>query len=511
MLLRKHLLNGVLTSLEQPPLERVLYLNFSAPNREGKEVIKTLVLETMGRHSNLILLDTVSGENKRTILGSLKPVSPSINRRRTILPHHNYTPPPLQDKLHPFALSYEAFVEEISHFEGQQAESIIINSIQGISPFLSREIIARAGVSLVSKESAQLLWNALDELIQIYSSRHWEPTLLCDNEGNPVDFCAFKPLQSFKGRFRFVPSISSLLDEFYTYLEKIEGEKNLQSILNHHVDQALKKSRRKEKVQSDELEEAKKADRFKLLGDLIILHLRTIPAKTKEIYLDNLYSPEGEKIKVSLEPQLSPTLNAQRYFKKYRKARQGEKQISKRLAQTRQEIAYLESVRFSMEKADLPTLQEIKEELEEAGFLPAKKKPPLQKKTSHFNPLKYYTSQGEEIYLGRNNRQNEHLVHKFAAKTDLWLHVKDIPGAHVIIRSENPSPETVREAALLAAYYSKGAGSSNVAVDYTFVKNIKRHPAGKPGMVIYTNFKTIFVTPEEQLLRPLLSKNSGTQ
>lgn len=505
MLLRKHLLNGVLTSLEQPPLERVLYLHFSAPNREGKEVIKTLVLETMGRHSNLILLDTVSGGNTRTILGALKPVAPSINRRRTILPHYNYTPPPLQDKLHPFALSYDAFIEEISRFEGQQAESVLIKSIQGISPFLSREIIARAGVSLVSKESARRIWNALEELIQIYSSGFWEPTLLCDNEGNPADFSAFKPLQSFNGHFRFVPSISSLLDEFYAYREKKEGEKNLRSILNHHVDQALKKSRRKEKVQSEELEEAKKADRFKLLGDLIILNLKTIPQKTMEIYLDNLYSPGREKIKVNLDPQLSPALNAQRYFKKYRKARQGEKQISARLAQTRQEIAYLESVRFSLEKADLPTLQEIKEELEETGFLPARKKHPLQKKTGHFNPLKYYASQGEEILIGRNNRQNEHLVHKFAAKTDLWLHVKDMPGAHVIIRSVNPSPETIREAALLAAYYSKGAGSSNVAVDYTFVKNIKRHPAGQPGMVIYTNFKTIFVTPEEQLLRPLLA------
>ena len=297
------------------------------PRTEGKEVIKTLVLETMGRHSNLILLDTVSGEIQEPFRG-FETGSPSINRRRTILPHYNYTPPPLQDKLHPFALSYDAFIEEISRFEGQQAESVLIKSIQGISPFLSREIIARAGVSLVSKESARRIWNALEELIQIYSSGFWEPTLLCDNEGNPADFSAFKPLQSFNGHFRFVPSISSLLDEFYAYREKKEGEKNLRSILNHHVDQALKKSRRKEKVQSEELEEAKKADRFKLLGDLIILNLKTIPQKTMEIYLDNLYSPGREKIKVNLDPQLSPALNAQRIFLKNTVKRAREKNKS---------------------------------------------------------------------------------------------------------------------------------------------------------------------------------------
>ncbi len=496
MLLRKHLLNGVLTSLEQPLLERVLYLNFSAPNREGKEVTKTLVLEIMGRHSNLILLDTVSEENKRIILGALKPISPLLNRRRTILPHHNYSPPPLQDKLHPFALSYQAFVEEMSRFEGQPVESAVMENIRGISPFLAREIAARAETSTVSKEAAPSLWHALEKLMQIYTSKEWKPALLCDKEGNPIDFSAFQPLQPFEGSFRLVHSISRLLDEFFQYREKIVGEKTLRASLNQHLEQALKKSRRKEKVRSKELEEAKKADQLRLFGELIILHLKKIPEKTKEIYLENLYSAEGEKIKVTLDPQISPASNAQRYFRKYRKARQGEIKISERLAEAHQEIAYLESVRFSMEKADLPILQEIKEELEEAGFLPVKKKPQLPKKAPRFSPLQYHSSRGEEIYVGRNNRQNEHLVHKFAAKTDLWLHVKDIPGAHVIIRSKDPHDETVREAALLAAYYSKGADSSNVAVDYTQVKNIKRHPAGKPGMVTYTNYKTIFVTPK---------------
>lgn len=505
MLLRKHLIGGVLISLEQPPLERILYLNFSAPNREGKEVIKTLVLEMMGKHSNLILLDTASAENKRNILGAIKPVSPLVNRRRTILPHCNYFPPPLQDKFHPFALNYEAFASEMIRFEGQDAKSALINNIQGISPFLAGEIVARAEAMYISKETVRPLWNALEKLLNIYSDKRWEPTLIYTKEGTPADFSAFKPVQFFEGSFRFVPSISMLLDEFYQFREKSEGKKNLLQLLNQHLEQALKKCRHKEKVQLRELEEAKKADQLRLCGELILLHLKNIPPKTAEIFLENLFQ-DGEKIKISLDPGISPASNAQRYFKKYRKARQGEKKISERLSQTRQEIAYIESVLFSMEKADLPTLQEIKEELEEAGLL-RKKMSPLQKKTTHFNPLRYYSSLGEEIIIGRNNRQNEYLVHKVAAKTDFWLHVKDMPGAHVIIKSNNPSAETIAEAALLAAYHSKGAGSSNVAVDYTQVKNIKRHPAGRPGMVIYTNYKTIFVTPKEQLIRKLLDKH----
>ena len=300
MLLRKHLMNGMLISLEQPPLERVLYLNFSAPNREGKEVIKTLVLEIMGKHSNLILLDTASKENKRIILGAIKPISPLVNRRRIILPHYNYSPPPLQDKLHPFALSYDTFVKEMSSLERQPAKSAILKNIQGISPFLAEEIVTRAGVSSISKETARPLWNALEKLVQIYVYKRWEPTLICDSEGgNLIDFSAFKPLQTDQSSLRSVPSISELLDNFYQFKDKSEEKKNLQRFLNQHLEQALKKSKKKEKAQMEELAEAKKADQLRLCGELILLHLKNIPAKVKEVTLENLYS-NGKKFKSPL-------------------------------------------------------------------------------------------------------------------------------------------------------------------------------------------------------------------
>ena len=508
MLLRKHLLGGLLISLEQPPLERVLYLNFSAPNREGKEVIKTLVLEVMGKHSNLILLDAPAKEGGKMILGAIKPVSPNINRIRTILPHHHYSPPPLQEKLHPFALSYEVFVNEPDLSAGEPLEQALIENIQGISPFLAKETAARAGSGFLSDKTAKQVWNALQELMEIYITKNWAPTLISDQAGNPSDYSAFKPSQPITGQLRGHPSISKVLDEFYQFKEKNDAKKALTGLLNQQLSQMLKKIIKKEKAQLQELKEAKNAEQLKLCGELIILHLQKIPPRASEINLTNLYGSDNEEVKVSLDPRLNPALNAQRYFKLYRKARQAEKKMTERLEQTRQEITYLESVSFSIEKADYPALLEIKDELEEAGFLAVRGKPgpPPQKKTALFNPHRYYASLGEEIYVGKNNRQNEHLVQKFAFKTDLWLHVKDIPGAHVIIRSRNPGGETIREAALLAAYYSKASGSSNVPVDFTQVKNIKRHPAGKPGMVIYTNHKTIYVTPEEQLLRPILTR-----
>lgn len=508
MLLRKHLVNGIIISLEQPPLERVLYLNFSVINESGKEVQKTLAAEIMGRHSNIILLNTPDEEGKQTILGTIKPVPPSINRFRTLMPHHTYFPPPAQEKLHPYALNYEFFQHELRRSQGKPTSRFLLENIQGLSPFLADEIAVRAKKPLLedlTESSTRLLWEKMQELFQIYTEKKWEPTLLPGDLGDPLDYSVINPAGKSAKNKRGYSSISVLLDDYYDHKERVEAIDSLYSTLSRQVEQSLKKCRSKEKKQLLELKKSKEADYYRKCGELILMNLYQIPPKSREINLDDIYSEQGEKIKIELDPRISPSLNAQRYFKKYRKARQGEKKISGTLEGTQNEIAYLESVLYFMQKDDLQSLLEIKEELEEAGYLPRENKPYQRKKPS-FNPIVITASGGEEICIGRNNRQNAYLVGNFASKTDLWLHVKDMPGAHVIIRSVNPHENTIKEAALLAAYYSRGVHSSNVPVDYTQVKYVRRIPGAKPGMVTYKNQKTIYVTPDEKVIQPLLKQ-----
>jgi predicted ribosome quality control (RQC) complex YloA/Tae2 family protein len=316
-------------------------------------------------------------------------------------------------------------------------------------------------------------------------------------------------VQATGSHCRSFNSISSILDELYEFKEKEEKRQNLFAMLTRNVEQAVKKTRKKETVQLLELEAAGKADYYRQCGELILMNLKDIPVRSREVELENIFSEQGGMINISLDPRLSPPLNAQRYFRKYRKARQGEKIISENLEQTRQEISYLESVLFSLQKADLQTLREIRDELEETGYLTVPQKPRYPKQAATFNPLKFISSRGEEIFVGRNNRQNEYLVQRFATGTELWFHVKDLPGAHVIVRPGVPHEKTIHEAALLAAYFSRGAHSSNVPVDYTQIKNVRRLPGGKPGMVTYTNYKTLYVTPDEQNLRPLLAQHKA--
>ncbi len=505
MLLRKHLGGGRLVSVEQPPLERMLYLHFLATNEQGREAPKTLVAEIMGRHSNLILIDSRAQE-KPKILGCLKPVPAALNRYRAILPNQPYDPPPLQDKLHPFALNYAYFQQEVLQQEGTRIEAFFLDHFQGFSPFLAREIASRAGMDVLTASAAPLLWEKLQELMAIYTSAAWQPTLQQNLAGLPEDYFAFKPHQKLAGTFRFFSSMSQLLDEFFEHKERSEAKTGLYRYLHQLVAQQLEKTRRKEKKQQKELAETDRAEEYRRLGELLYLNIQAVPPKSRQFEAKDPYEQSGSSILIPLDPGISPSQNAQRYFKKYRKAKQGAKEISRQLKKTRQEINYLESVLFAVEKADLDSLGEIREELEEAGYLQRRQAEPREKKERIQKPLSFMSSQGETILVGRNNRQNDELSLRLAAKTDYWLHAKNIPGAHVIIRSSNPQEATLVEAALLAAHFSRASRSSKVPIDYTRVKNLRRIPGPRPGMVTYSNYKTLYVTPDEKTMAPLLGR-----
>ncbi len=504
MLLRKYLTGASIVSLEQPPLERVLKIHFRVVNLQGGEGQKTLLAEIMERRSNLILLDAPDAEGKQLILGAVKAVPPYLNRVRTILPRHIYTPPPVQDKLHPLALDYNFFLEEAAQAEGRPVTDFLLDKIRGLSPFIAREISARSGHHTVSKEAAPLIWQQMHKLLQEAMENHWEPTMLCSKTGVPQDYAAFKPKQQPQDMIlRPYQSMSKLLDDFFHEQEQKEEREGLKQLILRQAQQHLQKARKKEKKQLEELGHAEKAEQYRLHGELLKSHLHNIPEKAAFVHLPNIYNEKEETIKIPLDPSLSPSANAQRYFKKYRKALNTEKEISARLLATRQEIKYLESVLFSAENSGRQELLEIRAELEEAGYLPRRLKKTNQEKETPFKPLRYITVEGEEILVGRNNRQNDLLL-RGASATDLWFHAKDMPGAHVILKGANPGEKAVEAAALLAAGHSRGGHSTNVPVDYTRVKNVRRLPGAGPGMVTYTGYRTLFVTPDREKLAALL-------
>ncbi len=505
MLLRKHLVGGLLVSLRQPELERVVYLDFEVSDEQGSNVKKTLVAEIMGRNSNLILLNNPDPEGKQAILGVLKPISSSLNRFRTLLPRQVYIPPPLQDKLHPLALDYQHFSELTSQSENTPTRDFLLQNLRGLSPFVADEIAKRARTPKIVPGSAKKIWEELQKILQTYLKGSWEPTLICGKDENPQDFSAIKPLGNSTTHYYSRESMSKVLDEYYDFKEKVEGRKKIREFLQQQVKQKLEKNLKKEKKQLEELEKARKAEHYRLCGELININIGKIQPRTKNVSLENIFNEEKEELLIPLDPSLSASQNAQRYFRQYRKANQGIKKIKQQLGRTRQEAHYLESILFALEYADFDTLEEIKEELQEGGYLPRHDKAPSSSKVhSKATPIKCVSSTGAEIFIGRNNRQNDYLTLRFATKNDYWFHVKDLPGAHVIVRSGPPSPATIEEAALLAAHFSRGTDSSNVAVDYAPIKNVRRHPIGKPGMVTYKNHRTVFVTPEKRKLSHLL-------
>lgn len=511
MLLRKHLKNALPLSVEQPPLERVLYLHFSSLSEEGREIVITLAAEIMGRHSNIILLSPAEGResSSKVIIGAVKSIPSSINRYRTILPHYYYYPPPKQQKLHPFALDYEYFHQMLSSYQGEKAEKVLLQNIQGLSPFLCSEIAARAKTDYIKENSIPSLWEKLQEIIKLYERGKWKPTLICDKDGAPMDYAALNTVQEEKAPVRrSFNSMSMALDEYYSHVQNKEEQKNLYALLLQKVEQNINKLEQKEKILLKELDETQKADYYRTCGDLLFSFLKDVPSSAGEVYLDNIFEPGKGKIKIPLDPSLSPSLNAQAYYKKYRKAQQGRKKIKEQLDLTRQEKTYLQSVLLALKNSDLQNLRETRDELQESGYLPPPSKKIEQKPEPSYKPMKFISSQNEEIYVGKNNRQNDYLVQQFAPKNALWFHVKDLPGAHVVVPLEDPQEETVKEAALLAAYFSKGASSANVPVDFTRIKYVKRIPKGKPGAVTYKNYRTLYVTPDEDLLNPLLNRKS---
>ena len=483
MLLRKWIGNAKLIAIRQPGMERVLLFDFETTNDFGDTVAVTLAAEIMGRYSNLILI----GPDGR-IVDSVRRVGADRSSLRQILPGLFYENPPAQDRVDLIEQGAGAVCERLfSSPRDIDLAKLLQETVEGASPILCRELVHRAffGQSLLRSEACSAQREALQGVLTALAEqvRRGEsvPTMVLTPEGEPKDF-SFLPIEQYDDAMKTAgyPRISELLDAFYGELC----------------------------AQKEELIACRDRDRLRRCGDLLSASLYRLEKGMASVTLDNYFDESGGQITIELDPRLTPVQNVQKYYKDYRRADTAERMLKDLIAQGEQELAYLETVYDLMTRARTEEeLNAIRAELAEGGYLRAA--PGVRRKQENrLPPLRYRSSDGFVILSGRNNLQNDRLTLRESRGNDIWFHVQKIPGSHTVLLSEGREipNRSLTEAAVIAAVNSKARHSSKVPVDYTMIKNVKKQPGGKPGMVIYENFRTAVVDPDEILAERLAEK-----
>lgn len=495
MLLRKHLIGGTIAGLEFSGYERIIGLLVEADDELGDKSIKKLIIEIMGRHSNIILLNE-SGK----IIDAIKHVDQEVNRVREIMPARTYILPPAQDKITPSGLDVQGFILSIRNDE-RPLSKILLSAVSGLSPVLCREICFRAGLEpdvgpkYLSDPQIQALMETMKHLIDCWEQETYTPCVVVDNTGKPVDFHAVSLTQY--GKVEAFTGVSEAIDRFHKAREMKEHIRNKGADLIHLVKTNLERCEKKIRIHVATLEENADLDQFRLYGELITANIYNLRKGMSHCSLLNYYAGDEAYLEITLDENRTPQENAQWYFKKYNKAKTAYAYASEQLKLSRRELDYLENVLYTLEEADSSeSIEEIREELREQGYI---HKTNLRKKnSSKSRPFVFTSSEGYPIWVGRNNMQNDELTLKFAKPGDMWLHTKNIPGSHVIVRIPEPIPDkTLLEAAAMAAWFSRARNSARVEVDYTRVKYVRKPSGAKPGMVIYVNYNTVIVDPAE--------------
>ncbi|MBL5766637.1 NFACT family protein [Heyndrickxia sporothermodurans] len=483
MLLRKHLEGYFIENIYQAGLDRVMIFEIKGRNEIGDISYKQLFVEIMGRHSNVILVD----KEKNMIIDSIKHVPSFINSYRTILPGEEYVFPPKQDKTNPLHLTEDEIVRKLDFNSGKMDKQLVEN-FSGLSPLLAKEIVHRAG--LVNRTTIP---KAMMDVMKDISTYNNCPTII--QTANKEAFY-FIPITYLNGETKSYRTISEMLDRFY--FGKAERDRVKQQ--GHDLERFIKNEREKNETKIEKLKatllEAENAERYQLFGELLTANLHLVKRGMSEIEVINYYDENARMVKILLDPRKTPSGNAQSYFSKYQKAKTALVIVQEQIEKAREEMKYFDSLLQQMESASPKDIEEIRMELAEEGYIRLKQKRGNKAKVQKITLETYTASDGTEILVGKNNIQNDYLTNKVAGKDDVWLHTKDIPGSHVVIRSKNPSTETIVEAANLAAYYSKAKDSSSVPVDYTKVRYVKKPNGAKPGFVIYEQQQTIYVTPD---------------
>ncbi|HET7658404.1 MAG TPA: NFACT RNA binding domain-containing protein [Bacillales bacterium] len=491
MFLRKHLDGSLVESIEQHDVERIVTIDLKTTDEIGDIRYKTLVIEIMGRHSNIILLD----RERNLILDSIKHLPPSVNSYRTVLPGQPYVGPPPQNKTNPLEVDRETFLKKID-YNGGHLDRQLVEKFSGLSPLVAKEIVQRAGIA-----NRETLPTAFFELQRELNENAYKPQMVTADNGKA--FFSVVDLTHLNGEKKAFESVSVMLDRYY--FGKAERDRvrqqahDLERLLENERDKNAKKIKKLEKT----LEDAEKAKRHQLFGELLTAHMHELRRGDTEAEVVNYYDENGAKVKIPLDPQKTPSENAQNYFRKYNKAKNSVAVVHEQIEKAKEEIRYFEGLLQQMESAAPRDVEEIRAELEEEGYIKKRKVSKKKKLSDKPNLETYISSEGIEMLVGKNNKQNEYLTNRLARANETWLHTKDIPGSHVVIRSSAFGEATLLEAANLAAYFSKSKYSSSVPVDYTEIRHVRKPSGAKPGYVIYDHQQTLFVTPDEELVMKL--------
>ncbi|ANS75006.1 hypothetical protein AWM70_10655 [Paenibacillus yonginensis] len=508
MLLRKHCEGGVIEQVSQVGMERIIHLDLRQRDELGDTSRKRIIIELMGRHSNLILVDPATG----TQLDGIHHVTPSISSYRVVMPGFAYTEPPQQNKLNPLETDKTRFLELLQSAAEPAEPQWLVEAFSGLSPLLAQELLIRAaqarqadpGGSEAADAFEQSLWNAFSEVMEQIRSGRFEPTSGDNAKGksifSAVDLTIIKPDTK-----RSYETISLCMEDYYgDKAERDTVKQKVGDLLRFLQNERSKNIKKLSNLQKD-LDDAEDAEKYKVWGELLLPSLHLITKGQTEVELVNYYDEEQGMIRVPLDPLLTPSENAQRYFKKYNKFKNSLAVIDEQLKKTHEEIAYMDELLQQLAFASMNDIEEIREELTTQGYLRDRgRKNGKKKKKDHRPTLHVYTSsEGIEMVVGKNNLQNEYITNRLGTPNDTWLHTKDIPGSHVLIRAHSFSDATLEEAAQLAAYFSQAKESSSVPVDCTLIRHVRKPSGAKPGFVIYDHQRTLFVTPDEQLVKSL--------
>lgn len=484
MLLRKHLQGGRITQISQKDSERIIEISLETLNELGFTMSKKLIFEIMGKHSNITLVDIASGK----IIDSIKRVSFDVNRVRQILPGMIYEYPPEQDKI-PFS---EITAKQLVALPADGKS--ILRAAGGISPAFAEELALRGG-----KARSEYLSSVLEAIDTGDFGESGGARVYVDGNGVPVDFYAF-PLSQLEESCEILTfdSLSQAMEFYFGKKASSNQGRQKSHDLIKSVNAQLDKMYLKKKRLSEDLLRAENSEDLRLFGELLTANLHLVAPGAKSVEVTNYY--DGSKVSIPLDVKLSPSKNAQRYFKKYGKAKTAIKEKQIQLAENDEEIKYLESVLSFLENTeDVAEIESLRAELVETGYVRRRKQAGgFKEKKYKPAPYRYTLSNGMGVLVGRNNKENDYLTFKLAGNKDLWLHTKDIPGSHVIVESAGAELDeaSIWEAAAIAAYHSKARTSENVPVDYVPIKFVKKPSGAKPGMVIFTNNRTVYVTPK---------------
>ena len=506
MLLRKHLTGGRIVDLRQPPMERLVDITLDCTDEMGEPVQKHLILELMGRNSNLILC---GGDGR--VLDCLRRVDFEMSEKRQVLPGLFYQDPPMLEKENPVTAPLEAIVEKLEALEGQKRfDKWLLDTFGGLSPLICRELSYELFGDIeveIGELSLETRRAAAEKLYEKFQALTDAPVpVMLRKEGKPSDF-SFRPIAQY-GTYletEIFESFSKLLDGYYTDRDHADRMRQKTQTIHKAIVNLRDRTARKLEIQRKELAATLDRERLRQLGDIVTANLHAICRGQVRLTAVDFYDPEMKEIDIPLSPQISPQQNAAKFYKDYNRAKTAEKVLTEQIAKGEVELDYVNSILDELGRAETEKdVSEIRLELVQGGYIrdTDKKK---KMKVQPTRPMEFVSSEGYRIRVGRNNRQNDELTLKQSAKGDLWFHVQKLHGSHVVVEcgGARPGDATITEAAELAAWYSQARESQNVPVDVTPVKQIKKPVGGKPGMVIYHVYNTVYVTPSQETVEKL--------